>query len=34
MRRFRRAMAAILLAVLFPAVAGAVYQTVATGNDA
>lgn len=34
MRRIRRAMAAILLAGLFPAVAGAVYQTVATGNDA
>jgi len=34
MRRIRRAMAAVLLAVLFPAVAGAVYQTVATENDA
>ncbi|MCW5717741.1 MAG: alpha/beta hydrolase [Bauldia sp.] len=34
MRRIRRVMGAILLAVLFPAVAGAVYQTVATENDA
>lgn len=34
MRRTRRVMAAILLAMLFPPVAGAVYQTVATENDA
>lgn len=34
MRRIRRVVVAVLLAVLFPAVAGAVYQTVATENDA